>query len=297
MDVAKVIVTIVTILSTIFNALALFNLCKKRRKSNYIFLCIFLSASDLLQTVLGYLPAIFLKERMENATKWCQISAFFVAFPSFTSIALLTAISFIKAYLINEHFLIGNMIYKKVVKATILCCWIYGLFWSILPLVGVSSYTLEPTKSRCSIKWYTDTNTEKLYLILLLVFCYTIPVSIVLASTMISARFVRSSFKINSSSLGMGDSFVKLFKLREAKVKFSLTLMCLSFITFWTPYAVIGLLSGFARVKHPKWLLETAALFAKLSAMVNPLLYWQKEDFKKKVRKAFLVFRTYVFYS
>ena len=285
MEIIKVVLTVITSFSLLFNFVALYFLCKHSRKNNYVFLCINLSLCDLLQTLLGYAPSLFLERNMKNATRLCKITAFFVAFPSFASISLLASIAFTRVYSLKEAFLTSGVVCRKQIKIIISVSMVYGLFWSTLPLLGISSYALESTRSRCSIKWHIENNKEKIYLILLIVFCYAIPVLTITMSSLVTAGTVHKKLENISHSLYLNKSAIKLCKLRERKVKLSLTLMCLSFVICWAPYAIIGLLSAFTKLTHPNWLLETAALFAKSSAMINPLLYWQKDKLKTFLSK------------
>ena len=278
MDPIKVLITIIASLSIIANIIALYCLNKRKRKNNYIVLCMNLSISDLIQSVFGYLPALFLNKSSKKDSLLCKLSAFFTAFPAFASISLLTVIALSRMALLNAPFLSNQVGYKTLFSKLGPLSWIYSIVWAALPLLGLSSYKLEATYSRCSIYWMPRAVHDKIFLVLLVGFCFFVPVVIIIASCLFTARVMHSKFKYFSHTYGKENLETMRYKIKENKAVTSFVLMVLSFTVCWTPYATIGILSAFAPLKMPIWLLQTAALFAKTSTILNPVVYCWKDN-------------------
>nr|XP_047129417.1 melanopsin-B-like [Hydra vulgaris] len=282
MDVVKIILLTIASLAIVTNIISVYFLHKKRRKNNYVILCINLSLSDLLQSIAGYIPALFLNSNLQMATTLCKMSAFFIAFPSFTTIAMLTAIALSRFLLLSSRYNRNQVNYKKLFLKAAILSWIYGLIWATLPLLGFSSYALEDTHTRCSINFSPKNKMEKVFLILLIAFGFFIPVITILTSCLFTADLMSAKYKYFCVTYGKENVETKRYKEKERKAFSSFVLMVVSFIVCWTPYATIGCLSTFTSAKTPKWLIEIAALFAKLAALVNPFVYFWKDTLLKK---------------
>ena len=279
------ILSIITFFTIFNNVLALYSLLRRKYKTNYIVLCINLSLSDLMESVAGYLPALFLNSEYHKASFLCKASAFFTAFSAFTSISLLVGVALTRMVLLNAPFLTNDVKYKAVFKKVGLLSWVYALFWAIFPIFGISSYTLETTNSRCSINWAPASITDRVYLILLVIFCFIVPNIIILASCLFTASVMRKKFNYFARTYGKENLETRRFKEKEKKAFSSFTFMVLTFSICWTPYATVGVLSAFTTIRLPLWLLETAALLAKTSTMVNPIIYALKDNLFKNFFK------------
>ncbi|XP_047130125.1 melanopsin-B [Hydra vulgaris] len=294
MDAVRSFFLTIALCAIITNIVSVYFLYKKRLKNNYVILCINLSLSDLLQSFAGYIPVIFFKPNLQKATTLCKLSAFFVAFPSFTTIATLTAIALSRLLLLTTRCNNNQINYKKLFTKVAILSWVYGFTWAVLPLLGFSSYTLENTNTRCSINFSLRNKIEKVYLILLMAFIFFIPFTIILTSCYFTADLISTKYKYFCMTYGKENVEAKRFKEKEKKAFLSFILMVFSFIVCWTPYTIIGCLSTFTSAKTPKWLTEVASIFAKLSALVNPFVYfWKDALLKKTISKRKQEFKLY----
>ncbi|XP_065657454.1 melanopsin-B [Hydra vulgaris] len=277
MDAEQILLTIIVAFSIFGNTTALYCLAKKK-VNNYTILCINLSISETLQSVFGYLPTFFLNKSSQEATLLCKLAAFFTAFPSFASISILTAVAISRVVLLEKPFLSNHSSNKTLFFKIGIASWIYSLFWASLPLLGLSCYTLEATRSRCAINWTPKLLSEKIFLIILVIFIFFLPLLIILVSCLYTARVIRLKFKYFSNTYGKENIETKRFKSKENKAVSSFIIMVLTFVICWAPYATIGLLSAFTSLAIPVVLLRVAALFSKLSAVVNPIIYYSKDN-------------------
>ncbi|XP_065647652.1 melanopsin-B isoform X2 [Hydra vulgaris] len=282
MDAVKITLLIITSIAVLTNSVSLYFLYKKQKKNNYVILCINLSVSDLLQSIAGYIPALFFDANMQKATTLCKLSAFFIAFPSFTTIAMLSAMAISRMVLLGTCFHSNQINYKKLFIRIGIASWIYGFIWAVMPLLGFSSYTVENTRARCSINFAPKTGVEKLYLIILMAFGFFIPIISILASCLFTARVINTKYKYFCVTYGKENVETKRYKEKEKKTFLSFIIMVLSFVVCWTPYATVGCFSAFTSLKIPKWLLHVAAFFGKMSALVNPFIYYWKDGLFKK---------------
>ncbi|XP_047129720.1 melanopsin-B-like [Hydra vulgaris] len=277
MNAVKTALLIVSSIATITNAVSLFFLYRKH-KNNYVILCINLSLSDLVRSIAGYIPALFLETNLNRASTLCKLSAFFIAFSSFTTIAMLTAIALSRMILLSTCFLHSQINYKTLFIKIGFFAWIYGFTWAVMPFFGFSSYTLENTCTRCSIDFFPKTKVEKVYLILLIAFGFLIPIITILSSCLYTANVMRSQYNYFYMIYGKNNVETKKYKVKEKKAFSSFILMVLSFVVCWTPYATVGCFSAFTSLEIPKWLLHFAPFFGKCSALVNPIIYCWKDS-------------------
>ena len=278
MVVIKIIMSVIVFFTVSLNTSAAVCLLKRKHRNNYVILCLNLVLNDLLQSIAGCLPTLFFHTSLINDLTLCKISAFFISFSAFTTITLLSGVALSRMVLLYVPFLTNRVKYKTLFKKVGPLSWVYAFFWSVLPLMGLSSYTLEATHSRCLVNWFPVTTPYKVYLVLLVIFCFVIPNFIILTSCLFTASVMRKKFSYFEHTYGGENLETKKFKEKEKKAFSSLTFMVLSFTTCWTPYAIVGILSAFTSLRLPIWLLETAALLAKASTLVNPIIYALKDN-------------------
>ena len=73
-----------------------------------------------------------------------------------------------------------NMITYTYCMAGILISVVLGLFWSILPLIGWSHYSLEDNKIICSVEWKQESFNVISYNISIFVFVFILPIIIIM---------------------------------------------------------------------------------------------------------------------
>lgn len=107
----------------------------------------------------------------------CHFSAFVMYFVGCSTIHLMTAISFERYYVIKNTLINGAISEKTKIKIIILCL-LSGFFWAVLPLLGWSSYTLEKSKTTCSVVWHEKSFLVYSYNVTVFLFVYFIPIII-----------------------------------------------------------------------------------------------------------------------
>ena len=272
-----IILTLVTVFSVVLNCLALFIFFIIRYKLDpKDVLLISLAVSDLLQTVLSYPLTI----GASRQGKWiygsdaCIFSAFSMTFLGLVSISHLLCLAVERYFSIVKPFF-GQIMSQRRRYAVFLSIssWMYALFWAILPIFGISSYTLEG-EIVCSVNWKGKSLTDKVYISLLFVFCFLLPVMIM--ATLFSLVVIELRRMLQNSQRVTGqDSQMVRDTYKVAKINSLLVLaMITTFLVAWTPYAAISLLSVVS--PHSHILTESgiaAAVFAKSSPVFNAVIY------------------------
>ena len=181
-------------------------------------------------------------------------------------------------------------------------CWIYALFWAVLPLFGWSSYGLEGMGMSCSIKWQSRDAGNISYNVLLFVFAFLIPVGIICVTYLKIYQKVKdhnnyvlrnmhqagkqeeAKPKAPKIDFDQGQSHLVICKERRiAKIGF---IMACGFCLAWTPYAVVSLMS----VKNPSSVSPLAAtipaIIAKSSTCYFPIIFGTTHTaFKKELAR------------
>ncbi|XP_050707468.1 uncharacterized protein LOC126992698 isoform X2 [Eriocheir sinensis] len=178
-------------------------------------------------------------------------------------------------------------------RRCLLCVWVYCLLFTAPPLLGWSRYVLEPSAVSCSTDWHDRTPAGVAYSMSLVVFCFLVQVfALVVCYTKIFTKSKSLSLRRpdpalenhrddDRSSAGEDAGGCKYYvclcerSLNNRVDKHVLwvnLLMVLSFITFWTPYALTSIVSIFRDDLGTFWYVFPT-VFAKTSCMMNPLIY------------------------
>ncbi|XP_063853998.1 rhodopsin, G0-coupled-like isoform X2 [Scylla paramamosain] len=179
----------------------------------------------------------------------------------------------------------------SLARRCLLVVWVYCLLFTVAPLLGWSRYTLEPSTVSCSTDWHDRTTAGIAYSLSLVIFCFLVQVAgLVICYSKIFTKSRRlylrrpnlfppdanDEYSANEAAEGCKYYLClceKSFKNRvEKHVLWVNLLMVLSFVTFWTPYALTSVVSIFRDDLGLFWYVFPT-VFAKTSCMMNPLIY------------------------
>jgi c-opsin len=104
----------------------------------------------------------------------CVFSAFLMYLIGVTSIYILSAASLARFYAVYNPLNVTIFSLKKCLSM-IGGCFISGLFWSSMPLLGWSHYSLEGAGTICSVAWNERSWTVTSYNASICVFVFLIP--------------------------------------------------------------------------------------------------------------------------
>lgn len=195
--------------------------------------------------------------------------------------------------------------------------WIYSFIFAVLPLLGVfTSFVPEGYLTSCSFDYLSDTAESKTFIFIYFIAAFCVPLCIIVYSYVgifMAVRKSNAKFRSTPTTSPAADNTKKesgnfSFRLsrmkecsskdvesnshrrqrREIKLaKIALVLISLWVIS-WTPYAVVALIGIFSPDKSiltPTFTM-VPALFAKMSAVVDPFVYGHShQPFKTELKR------------
>ncbi|XP_068206563.1 visual pigment-like receptor peropsin isoform X2 [Palaemon carinicauda] len=191
------------------------------------------------------------------------------------------------------HAEFRHMLTNDLAKKCVAIAWLYSIFWTAPPLIGWSRYILEPYSVSCSTDWHDRSPSGIAYSVCLVVFCYVVQVALLVLcyhgiltkSRKLQLRHPETNPKLY---LQNEEEFVQPYSVKcfdcicicetsfqngvEKHVLMMNLLMVVSFLVFWTPYAIISLISIFKKDLKIFWYIFPT-IFAKTSCMMNPIIY------------------------
>ncbi|XP_049456494.1 opsin-5-like [Epinephelus fuscoguttatus] len=273
-------------LSWFGNSLVMFVLYRQRASlQSTDFLTLNLAISDASISVFGYSRGILeifniLKDDGYLIT-WiwtCQVDGFFTLLFGLASINTLTVIS-VTRYIKGCHPNKAYCISVNTIAVSLICIWTGAMFWSVAPLLGWGSFT-DRGYGTCEVDWSKAnySTIHKSYIISILIFCFFIPVLIMLFS------YVSIINTVKSTNAMSADGFLTT---RQRKVERDVTrisiVICTAFIMAWSPYAVVSMWSAWG-FHVPSTTSIVTRLFAKSASFYNPLIYFgMSSKFRKDV--------------
>ncbi|XP_043863291.1 opsin Rh2 isoform X1 [Drosophila mojavensis] len=208
---------------------------------------------------------------------WCDIYAVCGSMFGCVSIWSMCMIAFDR-YNVIVKGINGTPMTIKLSIMKILFIWLMATFWTIMPLIGWSSYVPEGNLTACSIDYMTRQWNPRSYLITYSIFVYYVPLFLIcysywfiIAAVAAHEKAMREQAKkMNVKSLRSSEDCDKSAEGKLAKV--ALTTISLWFMA-WTPYLVICYFGLFKIEGLTPLTTIWGATFAKTSAVYNPIVY------------------------
>ncbi|NP_001296686.1 melanopsin-A-like [Hydra vulgaris] len=284
--------------SVVLNAtvvLAIF--LKRKSKGMRDIILMSLAICDGVQCTLGFPVELYgfsnLNSPLQNEYL-CKANGFIVMYLALTAISHLVCLCVYRFLSIVYPLKIQKFFLDSRRKALlfILFCWIYGFFWSVTPLLGWNEIIREKEDThRCSINLNPEDNNKRSYLYSLMVFCYFIPLVIIIFCSLRVHFELSKMLKLCKHISGREASITKETYKLERQDFISISLIVSSFFIVWTPYTICVIFSSL-RSSLPTGLLTYSALFAKSSTILNPVIYClmykeYRETLQSEYRKIF----------
>ena len=212
------------------------------------------------------------------AGKWlwgrggCIWYGFITTCSSLAAVCEITALAFVSYITIRSST--PNPVSTRRAFQAVLCSWLLGILSSCFPIIGWSEYTFEAFGLHCSINWDLITLGNLTYSAYLLIIFYLLPVSIIVFSYTKIFFLIRRVYFQAEERWGPTADVTKDTYQGQVKVAKQLMVTILGFMVVWTPYAVISTLVLAFGTDISHGFREYPAMFAKLSVVVNPVLYF-----------------------
>ncbi|KAB5579619.1 hypothetical protein PHYPO_G00197040 [Pangasianodon hypophthalmus] len=271
------VILIVGITGVIGNALVIYVFCRShplRTPGNM--LVVNLAVSDFFMS-LTQSPVFFLASlhrRWVFGELACELYAFCGALFGICSMMTLTAIAVDRCLAITRPLALLGQVSQGRAGTVLAMVWLYALGWSLPPFFGWSAYVPEGLQTSCSWDYMSFTPSVRTYTILLFMFVFFIPLSIIAACYLAIFRAIRKTRReVRRLDSGETHKVLECIKSEWKMAKVAL-LVILLFVISWSPYSVVALTAtaGYAHVLTP-YMNSIPAVIAKASAIHNPIIY------------------------
>ena len=290
MDVEYIIILCLIVLSIILNSIVVFVLVFHwKTLKNRDIIVLSLAVADLLKAVIGYpyLLTDYGRPPREGATPQCIISAFVITWASITTIAHLVMLSLTLYIALNYPYLLARLkpkVYSLVVF--VLPCWLYGLLWAVMPLLGWSSYDKETSEGyRCAMNLREHTINVVSYNVCLLLVAFAFPLVIALICFVNVTRIFKTLTETAANTNGTDSSMDRETRRQEHSIYVLNMIMFSAFVLAWFPYASFVIMTVFKHEPSQR-LFDIAAILAKTSSFYNPIIYaFAYKQFRTKAKR------------
>ncbi|XP_047365864.1 rhodopsin-like [Vespa velutina] len=238
-----------------------------------------LAFSDFIMMIIMSPPMVIncYYETWILGTLMCDIYAMVGSLCGCASIWTMTAIA-LDRYNVIVKGMSGTPLTIKRALLQIVIIWLFGLLWTILPMVGWNRYVPEGNMTACGTDYLSKDWGSKSYILVYSVFVYYLPLFTIIYSYYFIVSAVAAheramkeqAKKMNVASLRSGDNQNTSAEAKLAKV--ALTTISLWFMA-WTPYLVINYMGIFNGSKISPLFTIWGSLFAKANAIYNPIVY------------------------
>ncbi|XP_002163209.3 parapinopsin [Hydra vulgaris] len=270
---------------------------KKNTKDMRDIIIMSLAICDGVECTLGYPVELYGYANIDSPSQneyLCKTNGFIVMYLALTALTHLVFLC-VHRYLVIVHPMKVQKFFtdtKTCALYFIIPSWIYGLFWSITPLIGWSEIVREKEDThRCTINMYPDDLLKRSYLYALTLFCYFLPAAIIIYCITKVHFELRNMLKLCKQISGEDAAITRATYKLERQNFLSVSLIITSFFLIWTPYTICVCYLILGR-ELPVGILTYSALFAKSSTILNPIIYCImykefRQTVRSKVRKLF----------
>lgn len=263
------------VLSLALNLLVIIVIAKRGKETNHLDLIMLsLAIADIIRSGIGYPVEIDAINHSKQINKIsCKIAGFSTTFLGIVSITHLVGISIERCILINFPWRARDWFANKWIALYIIVpSWCYSFIWALMPLFGWSSYAREQgAKYRCSIDLSSSNKENSSYAYTLLVFCFVIPVLLIIISSALTIKQM-GSMRRASVNIGMDAHASGLRRQQEVKHNIMAFALIITFFVAWSPYAACVLVMTIYG-KVGETLLTFSVILAKTSTLYNPIIY------------------------
>nr|APY20539.1 long wavelength sensitive opsin [Tenthredo koehleri] len=207
----------------------------------------------------------------------CQVYAMLGSMYGCSSIWTMTAIAFDRYNVIVKGLSAKPMNIKGALLR-ILGIWLFGVIWTVAPMVGWNRYVPEGNMTACGTDYLTKDWLSRSYILVYSFFVYFAPLFLIMYSyyfiiAAVSAHeknMREQAKKMNVASLRSSENQNASAEAKLAKV--ALMTISLWFMA-WTPYLVINWAGVFETQQITPLFTIWGSLFAKANAVYNPIVY------------------------
>ncbi|XP_059167105.1 rhodopsin-like [Physella acuta] len=291
-----IFITFVSIFGSLGNVLVMyiFGTTKSLRTPSNMFV-VNLSMSDFIFSVIQGFPLMTIScfsKRWIFGKVACELYGLVGGIFGLMSINTLAVIAVDRYNVIARPIKASRSLSYKRAFFMLLFVWCWSTTWTIPPLFGWGAYIPEGFQTSCAFDYLTKNDYFRSFILCLYIFGFACPVMTIFYSYFHIYRAVarhekemgQMAKKLNAE-IRQGQSAQKA-ELKTARI--AMTIIT-SFLLSWTPYATIVLIAQFGPTELvTPYVCELPIVFAKASAMHNPLIYsLSHPKFREALNKRF----------
>ncbi|XP_045211105.2 rhodopsin, GQ-coupled-like [Mercenaria mercenaria] len=276
-----VCITIVGFTGIFGNSLVIWMFTREKslRTSSNMFI-VNLAISDLTFSIVNGFPLFSISAFNK---KWifgnaaCEFYGLIGGIFGLMSINTMVAIAFDRYQAIARPLHVAKFMTRKRAFLMIVVVWIWSFVSATPPIFGWGRYITEGFGTSCTFDYLTRTDNNRSFIFFLYIFGFAVPLGIIFVCYAMIIRAVKlheiemkkTAKKLNAEMRTNQDK--KNMEIKVAKIAMSILIL---YLLSWLPYATVALIGMFgdASFVTPFWA-EIPVLFAKASAMHNPLVY------------------------
>ena len=168
---------------------------------------------------------------------------------------------------------------KKNAWRLSLLLWCYSFLWSLMPVLGWSSYVQEGIGTSCAVNWTSTETSDDSFALCLLLACFVLPVTVIIYCYYKCYKAISQLAEYAMENWGESERVTQDVLEAERKVACVALVITAGYLVAWTPYAVSSTVAVIDASLVSKVTASIPAYIAKASACYNPFinLYVNKE--------------------
>ncbi|KAK3784009.1 hypothetical protein RRG08_025204 [Elysia crispata] len=274
-------ITLVSIFGSMGNLLVMyiFGTTKSLRTPSNMFV-VNLSMSDFIFSIIMGFPLMTIS--CFNR-KWifgkvaCELYGLVGGVFGIMSINTLAVIAFDRYNVIARPIKASRTLSYKRAFMMLMIVWTWSSAWTLPPLFGWGAYIPEGFQTSCTFDYLTMDQSTRSYILCLYILGFAVPLTIIMfcyfhiykAVAAHEKEMGKMAKKLNAE-IRQGQS-AKKSEIKTARIAMTIII---TFLLSWTPYATVALIAQFGPQELvTPYVSELPVMFAKASAMHNPLIY------------------------
>nr|BAC76024.1 opsin [Branchiostoma belcheri] len=258
------------LIGVVGNVVALYAFCRTRslrRPKNYVVanLCL----TDMF-VCLVYCPIVVSRSFSHGfpSKESCIVEGFMVGVGSIASICSLAAIAVERYLSVTQPLKSLTILTQRKLLVAVLTVWVYSLLLAFPPLVGWGRYVREETYISCTFDYLSTDDATRAYVITLVMGAFGFPL------LTIAYCYIRvfTTARKHAEERKFMSPLKRPESRTEIKTAVTACVITTSFCLCWCPYAVVATL-GISGVSVQQQTVFSAALLAKLTVIINPIVY------------------------
>jgi len=273
---AVILIVLIISLSFFLNTLVIIVMLKKATPTSIRdIIIISLACGDIFESLVGYSTHLFkIANNGEGGMIACKLVDFAITFSSTSSIYHLVALT-VERYCSILYTLSAHQFLNKSTHAMyfLVPAWLQGLFWASSPLFGWGGHEREYREPySCSVVSVNKSEFSMGYAYGRIVSNYFIPIAIISFFCITVQRQIKRMSCTSLKVAGKDSNVTHCAQKAEKQHFIMVVVIVAAFFIAWSPYTMCMIwLAVYQNI--PVQLIASAAFFAKLSVLTNPIIY------------------------